>query len=328
MRDVPIRLHRRALVQWLGSAAIPAWCGAVAAQDAYPSKPIRLVVPFPAGTAPDVMARYWGERVSRQLRQPVIVDNRPGAATIIGTQAVMAAPADGHTLLYTASGTLTINPFAHRKLPYEVRDLVPITRMLAIPLVVSVPAASPHKTLDELVKDAKARPGRLSFASYGVGTVPHLSMAYFANRAGISLNHVPYRDGGMSDLLGGMVDMAFSPSADVLQHIRSGRIRPLAVSSARRLDSLPQVPTVAETFPGFEGDSWHGILALKGTPPAVIDRIGALSRRIAESDEYLKHLRELGLVPVGGSAADFAGTIASESQRWAKVVKDNAIVLE
>jgi tripartite-type tricarboxylate transporter receptor subunit TctC len=309
-------------------AAALAAPSAAQAQAAWPTKPIRVVVPFPAGTAPDVMARFWGERLSRQLQQPVIVDNRAGASTMVGTQAVAAAPADGYTLLYTASGTVTINPFVYKKLPYQPQDLVPLTRMLTIPLVISVPEASPYKTVADLIKDAQARPRRINFASYGVGTVPHLSMAYFANSAGITLNHVPYRDGGMTDLVGGVVDVAFSPSADVLQFIRAGKIRPLAVSSSKRLDSLPNVPTVAESFPGFEGDSWHGVFALKGTPQAVLDLIATTSRRIAESDEFRKQLRELGMVPAGGTPAEFAALIAAEGQRWSRVVRDNQISLD
>lgn len=309
-------------------ALLAAGIPAAQAQDRYPSKPIRVIVPFPAGTAPDVMARFWGDRVSKQLQQPVVVENRAGASTIVGTQAVATAPADGYTLLYTASGTVTINPFVYKKLPYQAQDLVPVTRMLSIPLVISVSSQSPYKTAADLIKDAKARPGTVSYASYGVGTVPHMSMAYFANSAGLQLNHVPYRDGGVTDLIGGRVDTAFSPIADVLQHIRSGKIRPLAVSSPHRLESLPQVPTVAEAFPGFEGDSWHGLFALKGTPQAVIDVLGRVSRQIAESAEYRRYLAEQGLVPVGGPSADFVQLIDAESRRWAKVVKDNDITLE
>ena len=317
----------------LQSAAIAAVLGLAAfasthAQDRYPTKPIRLVVPFPAGTAPDVMARYWADRVGKQLQQPVIVENRAGASTIVGTQAVTSSPADGYTLLYTASGTVTINPFAYKKLPYQPQDLVPVTRMLSIPLVVSVPTQSPYKTLADLIKDAKSRPGQVSYASYGMGTVPHMSMAYFGNSAGLTLNHIPYRDGGLTDLLGGRVDVAFSPIADVLPYIKAGKVRPLAVSSVRRLGSLPQVPTVAETFPGFEGDSWHGVFALKGTPQPIVDLLGTVSRRIAESDEYRQYLAEFGLIPVGGSPGDFVQLVATESRRWAKVVKDNNISLE
>ena len=298
------------------------------AQDAYPNKPIRVIVPFPAGTAPDVMARYWGDRMGKLLQQTFIVDNKAGASTIVGAQAATTAPADGYTLLYTASGTATINPFVYKKLPYSTRDLVPVTRMLSIPLVISVSVESPYKTVADLIKDAKARPGAVSYASYGVGTVPHMSMAYFANSAGLTLNHVPYRDGGLTDVMGGRVDTAFSPIADVLPYIKAGKVRPLAVSSTHRLESLPQVPTVAEVFPGFEGDSWHGVFAIKGTPQPIVDLLEKMSRRIAESDEYKKYLAEFGLVPVGGTSNDFIQAVAAESKRWATVVKNNHIVLE
>ena len=315
------------LILGLGAVAAIVATG-VHAQDAYPSKTVRVIVPFPAGTAPDVMARFWGDRMSKALQQPFVIDNRAGASTIVGAQAATSSPADGYTLLYTASGTATINPFVYKKLAYNARDLVPVTRMLSIPLVISVPVQSPYRTVADLIKDAKARPGAVSYASYGVGTVPHMSMAYFANSAGISLNHVPYRDGGLTDVLGGRVDTAFSPIADVLPYIKAGKIRPLAVSSAQRLESLPQVPTVAELFPSFEGDSWHGVFAVKGTPQPVVEQLARLSRRIAESDDYRKYLLEFGLVPVGGSADDFANVIESESKRWSTVVKNNSISLE
>jgi len=316
---------------WLGCFTIAAMLAAPAEaerENAYPNKPVRVVVPFPAGTAPDVMARFWGERLSRQIKQPVIVENRPGAATIVGTQAVVRAPADGYTFLYTASGTVTVNPFVYKMLPYEPADLVPVTQMLTGSMVISVPRSAPYRSLADLIKDASARPMRVNVATYGVGTVPHLVMAGFANRAGIKLNHVPYRDGGMTDLVSGVVDVAFAPSADVLPFIRAGKIRPLAVSTRRRMESLPHVPTVAEFFPGFEGESWHGVFALKGTPQPILDLIASESRKIVGSEEYRKHVSEFGYVPAGGTPAQFAAIIAAERQRWAKVVRDNQIKVE
>lgn len=298
------------------------------AQDKYPNRVIKVIVPFPAGTAPDVMARFWGERLSKALGQSVVVDNKPGASTIVGTQQFVAAPADGYTLLYTASGTVSINPFAYKKLPYQASDLVPVIQTLSIPLVVSVANASPYKTLADLIKDAKDHPNKVSYASYGVATAPHVSMAYFANSANISLNHVPYKDGGLNDIVGGAVDTAFSPIADVLQFIKTGRVRALAVSSKTRLESLPQVPTVGEFFPGFEGDSWHGVFALKGTPQAAIDQISAASQKIVASDEYKKYLGSMGLVPIGGTPENFAAVLQSDSKRWVGVIKNNNISLD
>ncbi|MDD0812213.1 tripartite tricarboxylate transporter substrate binding protein [Curvibacter sp. RS43] len=323
----PHPLTRRA--SGLALLALAATLGAPAlAQDKYPNRVIKVIVPFPAGTAPDVMARFWGERLSKALGQGVVVDNKPGASTIVGTQQFVAAPADGYTLLYTASGTVSINPFAYKKLPYQASDLVPVIQTLSIPLVVSVANASPYKTLADLIKDAKDHPNKVSYASYGVATAPHVSMAYFANSANISLNHVPYKDGGLNDIVGGAVDTAFSPIADVLQFIKTGRVRALAVSSKTRLESLPQVPTVGEFFPGFEGDSWHGVFALKGTPQAAIDQISAASQKIVASDEYKKYLGSMGLVPIGGTQENFAAVLQSDSKRWVGVIKNNNISLD
>lgn len=317
------RLLGLALIGLASGLAAPAQ-----AQEKYPSRTIKVIVPFPAGTAPDVMARFWGERLSKALGQSVIVDNKPGASTIVGTQQFVAAPADGYTFLYTASGTVSINPFAYKKLPYQVADLVPVIQTLSIPLVITVSNGSPYKALPDLIKDAKDNPGKLSYASYGVATAPHVSMAYFANSANIALNHVPYRDGGLNDIVGGTVNTAFSPIADVLQFIRTGRVRALAVSSKQRLESLPQVPTVAESFPGFEGDSWHGVFALKGTPQAAIDMVAAASQKIVASDEYKKYLSSMGLVPIGGTQEQFASVLQSDSKRWVNVVKNNNITMD
>ncbi|MES2945231.1 MAG: tripartite tricarboxylate transporter substrate binding protein [Pseudomonadota bacterium] len=298
------------------------------AQDKYPSKVIKVIVPFPAGTAPDVMARFWAERLSRALSQSVIVDNKPGASTIVGTQQFVAAPADGYTFLYTASGTISINPYVYKKLPYQVSDLVPVIQTLSIPLVIAVANGSPFKTLQDLIKEAKDKPGKLSYASYGVATAPHVSMAHFINNANIQMNHVPYKDGGLNDIVGGTVDTAFSPVADVLQFIRTGRVRALAVSSRQRLESLPQVPTVGEFFPGFEGDSWHGVFALKGTPQAVINTVASASQKIVASDEYKKYLGSMGLVPIGGTPESFADVLQVDGKRWVDVIRNNRIALD
>ncbi|MDD0839601.1 tripartite tricarboxylate transporter substrate binding protein [Curvibacter sp. HBC61] len=326
--SAPALTRRASGLAWLGLAAALAAPALAQAQDKYPSRVIKVIVPFPAGTAPDVMARFWGERLSKALGQGVVVDNKPGASTIVGTQQFVAAPADGYTLLYTASGTVSINPFAYKKLPYQVADLVPVIQTLSIPLVVSVANASPYKTLSDLIKDAKDHPNKVSYASYGVATAPHVSMAYLANSANISLNHVPYKDGGLNDIVGGAVDTAFSPIADVLQFIKTGRVRALAVSSKTRLESLPQVPTVGEMFPGFEGDSWHGVFALKGTPQAAIDQIAAASQKIVASDEYKKYLSSMGLVPIGGTPEQFAAVVQADSKRWVGVIKNNNISLD
>ena len=318
------RFHLGAgLALTMGSGLFP---GAHA--QGYPGKLIKVIVPFAAGAPPDVFSRYWAERFSRAVRQPVIIENRPGASTIVGTQAFIRSAADGYTLLYTISSTLMTNPAVFKKLPYKVSDLVPVVRTLVIPFVLVVSASSPLQGIGDLVKAAKARDNAIHYASYGPATASHVVMVYFDNAAGVSLNHVPYKDGGLADVLGGRVDTAFSPIPDVLQHIRAGRLRALAVSSPRRLESLPNVPSLAEVYPGFDGDSWHGIFALKGTPQEVVDVVATRSQAIVASPEFRRYLAENGLVAAGGTPADFTRYIATDAGRWTKVIRDNDIALD
>lgn len=298
------------------------------AQEKYPSRPVRMIVPFPAGTAPDVSARFVAERMSKSLGQSIIVDNKPGGSTIVGAQQFVAARADGYTVFYTANPTLSINPHVYKKLPYQVSDFVPVTRTLAIPFVVVVRPDSKLMTLADLIQEAKRSPGRLNYSSYGVATAPHVAMAYFCNNADISMTHVPYKDGGLIDLLGGSIDTAFSPVADVLQYLKTGKLRALAVSSATRIKSLPEVPAVAEMFPGFDGDSWHGLFVLKGTPQSIADALAAAVRGVTASEEFSRFLADMGLVPAGDSPAQFARFLTNDTGRWEKVVKANNISAE
>jgi tripartite-type tricarboxylate transporter receptor subunit TctC len=306
-----------------GIAQAPAF-----AQEKYPSRSIRMIVPFPAGTAPDVSARFVAERMSKTLGQPIIVDNKPGASTIVGAQQFVAARPDGYTIFYTANPTLSINPHVYKKLPYEITDFVPVTRTLAIPFVIVVKAESKLNSLADLIAEARRSPGKINYASFGMATSPHVGMTYLSNNAGISMTHVPYKDGGLTDILGGAVDTAFSPIADVLQYVKTGRLRALAVSSPTRLKSLPDTPAVAEMFRGFDGDSWHGLFVLKGTPQASTDALAAAARGVTASEEFRKFLAEMGLVPAGETPAQFASFLTNDSRRWEKVVKDNKITAE
>lgn len=297
----------------------------VGAQTGYPTKPIRVVVPVPAGSSPDVIARFWGDRLSRALGQPVLVDNRAGAATIIGTQAVATAPADGYTLLFTNGSTFSINPFIYAKLPYRTEDFAPIVSMVAVPFVLVVGGESPFRTMQDLVRAARERPGELSFASYGVGTTTQAVFARFAGEAGIRMQHVPYRDGGIADIAAGRVDASFEPATTAVPLVRSGRMRGLAVTSGRRLESIPDVPTLSEGFPGLVMDGWLGLLAPAATPPAVIATLAAASNRIIASDEFRLKVQELGLRPVGGSPAEFQRFMQEDARVWSKVARENHI---
>lgn len=306
-------------------AALPAlsW-----AQSSYPNKPIRVIVPFPAGTSPDIIARAWSDKLHVALGQPVVIDNRPGAATIIGAQAVLASPADGYTLMYTAQNTLAINPFVYRKLPYKVDDFVPVSRTATVPLVLIVAANSPIKSLADLIQAAKASPNKLNFASYGIGQGTHVAMVRLLNTAGVTMTHIPYQNGGIIDVMSGAVDVSFDASTAAIPQIIGGKLRALAVSSDQRSESLPNAPTVAELLPGFNGDSWHGVMVRTGTPPDIVARLAAESQKIIDSEDFRKKLRDYGLVPAGGTPAEFSKFLNEDSRAWAKVVKDNDIKVE
>lgn len=298
------------------------------AQAGYPNKLIKVVVPFPAGSSPDVIARLWGEKITGATGQTVVIENRPGASTIIGAQAVATSPADGYTLLYTVNNTTSINPYIYKSLPYKADDFVPVIRLLSVPYVLIVPASAPHKTLADFVGAAMSRPGTLNYASYGIGQGTHVAMAWFANAVGIQMNHVPYRDGGVTDIIAGRIDASFEPTTTAIPQIKAGKLRALAVTGTRRVDALADVPTVAETVPGFVGDSWQGVLAPRGTPAGVVARLSALSREILASEEFGRKLHELGLVRAGGSPDEFARFLAADAQAWGKVVKDNNIKVD
>ena len=298
------------------------------AQAKYPAKPIRVVLPFPAGTSPDVIVRLWADRLSKAEEQPVVVENKPGAATIIGAQAVATAPADGYTLLYTVNNTLSINPYVFDKLPYKAEDFVPVIRILTVPYLLLVPADSPFKTLKDLIAAAKATPGKLSYGSFGIGQGTHVAMARLLNEADVSAIHVPY-NAPQPDLIAGRIDMLIDAPTTALPLIKGGKIRALAVMGTKRLDTLPDVPTVAETLPGFMAESWHGILAPKGTPPEVIATLSRVSQRIVGAEDFRAKLHDYGLVPAGpNTPEDFRKYLVEDARIWSKVIRDNNIKVQ
>lgn len=321
-------LARSAFAVSIAGPALLAGPGTANADGDYPHRPVRVVVPFPAGTSPDVVARAWAERMSQAMGQQFVIDNRPGAATIIGTQAVATAPADGYTLLYTAQNTVSINPFVYKTLPYKADDFVPVSLVAEVPLVLITAANSPVRSLTELIQMAKQAPGKYTFASYGIGQGTHVTMERLANSAGIRMVHVPYKDGGMSDVISGTVNFSFDASTTAIPQIQAGKLHALAVSSARRLDTLPNVPAVNETIAGFTGDSWTGLLVRKGTPHNIIQKLSAESLKVIATEPFQKRLRDVGLRPGSGSPEDFARFIANESAIWSKVVRDNNISVE
>lgn len=318
--------RRRALA--LTGALLAGTASAVHAQPSYPSRPVRLVVPFPAGTSPDVTARLWGDRFTRLTGQPVVVENRAGASTIIGAQAAANAPADGYTLLWTVNNTFSINPFVYRKLPYKAEDFTPVTRILSVPYVLVTSADSRIRTLADLVREAKARPGEMTYASAGIGQGTHVAMARLLNQAGVSMIHVPYKEAFVPDVIAQRIDVAFDASTGAIPQVKGGKVRALGVSSASRIPQLPDVPAIAESYPGFVGDSWHGIFAPKGTAAPVLATLLGDSQRIVEAPEFRAALLSYGLTPVGGGADEFRRFLDDDARAWAQVVRDNGITAE
>ena len=316
--------RRRALVLMAGALPLLA----MAQGASYPNKPIRVVVPFGAGSSPDVIMRLMSEPMSKALGQPIVVENRAGASTIIGAQSVAGAPGDGYALLYTVNNTTSINPYVYKTLPYKPQDFVPVVRVLSVPYVLVTSPQSPYKTLAELMAAAKAKPDTLTYASYGIGQGTHVAMARMLNMAGATMVHVPYKDSALTDLMAARVVTAFDPSTTTIPYIKAGKLHALAVSGPKRIEALPDVPTVGETFPGFVGDSWHGLLAPKGTPPDVVNKVNAVAQTIIASAGFQARLKDLGLVPAGGTPADFSQFLKDDAQGWSKVVRDNNIRAE
>ncbi|MEG3062745.1 MAG: tripartite tricarboxylate transporter substrate binding protein [Comamonas sp.] len=316
--------RRHALVLLAGALPLLA----MAQGASYPNKPIRVVVPFGAGSSPDVIMRLMSEPMSKALGQPIVVENRAGASTIIGAQSVASAPGDGYALLYTVNNTTSINPYVYKTLPYKPEDFVPVVRVLSVPYVLVTSPQSPYKTLAQLMAAARAKPDTLTYASYGIGQGTHVAMARMLNMAGATMVHVPYKDSALTDLMAARVVTAFDPSTTTIPYIQAGKLHALAVSGPKRIEALPDVPTVGETFPGFVGDSWHGLLAPKGTPPDVVNKVNAVAQTIIASAGFQARLKDLGLVPAGGTPADFRQFLKDDAQGWAKVVRDNNIRAE
>ncbi len=322
-------MHKRLFTAALaGSLAVLAW--PIAAQT-YPSKPIRIVVPFPAGGTSDVLARLLGQKMSENWGQSVVVDNKPGSNGNLGADAVAKAAADGHTLVLMDVGNLTISPALY-KLPFNVeKDFAPVAMVAYSPHLLAVSNAVPVSTPAELVAYAKAQKGKLNFAAAGGnGSATHLAGVVFAQRSGIEWGYVPYKGGAqaMTDLIGGQVDVTFNGMVATYPHVKAGKIKLIALSSAKRHPELPNVPTVGESLPGFLTGSWQGLLAPAGTPKAVVDKLHAEIQRITALPEVRERLTALGAEPSGMTPADFGLWLKAEIPAMAKTVRDGKITLD
>jgi tripartite-type tricarboxylate transporter receptor subunit TctC len=300
------------------------------AQTAYPAKPVRLIVPSAAGGGTDIIARALAQKLSESLGQQFVVDNRPGAGQMIGIELAAKSPADGHTILMAAS-TLAINPIMYKKVPYDpLRDFAPITQAALLPNVLVVHPSLPVKSLAELIAYAKQRPGQLNFASAGIGTSPQMSVELLKSMAGIDMVHIPYKGTapGVVDLLAGQVSVMAPNLLTALPHIKAGKLRALAVTSAKRSEALPEVPTIAESLPGYDSTQWYGVLAPAGTSRGIVARLHDEIVRALRTPEVMQRLAADGAEPVGSNPEEFAAFIKSEIDKWAKVASAAGIRAE
>ena len=295
--------------------------------EAWPSKPIRLVVPFPAGGGTDIVARDVTQKISATTKWTFVIDNKPGSGGNLGIDAATKAAADGYSLVIGQTSNLAINPSLYAKLPYDpVKDLTPIGLIGNAPLVLVTSMDSPFKTLADVVKAAKAQPGHINYATSGNGTVAHLATELFQREAGVKLTHIPYKGAsqGINDVIGGQVQLYMSSVPTLLGHIKNGKLRPLAVTAAKRTDDLPQTPTVAESgYKGFEAVTWFGVLGPAKLPAAVVSTVNAELNKALNSPDLRKKLEDQGLNVTPGSADEFGKLIKADIAKWAPVVKDS-----
>lgn len=317
--------RRRLALAVLATGALALAPLAAQAQGAFPSKALTIVVPFSAGGTTDILARVVGQYMSKDLGQPVIIDNRAGAGGNIGAQLVARAAPDGYTLLMGTVGTHAINQSLYKKMPFDpIKDFAPVTRVALVPNLLVANPSQPFKTVKELIAYAKANPGKVSFASSGSGTSIHLSGEMFQQMAGVEMQHVPYKGSApaLTDLLGGQTAIMFDNMPSVISHVRAGKLRPIAVTTPTRSPALPDVPTIAESgVPGYSATSWFGILAPAATPAPVIARLNASILKALADPEVKKKLAEQGAEPHGEKPEQFAEFIRSETAKWGQTVK-------
>jgi len=304
----------------IGAAALPAISKATWALD-YPTRPVHIIVGVPAGVGPDIVGRLIGQRLSDRLGQPFVIENRPGSGGNIGTEIVARAAPDGYTLLWVVTAN-AINATLYDDLNFNfIRDIVPVASVGSFPLVLVVNPLVPVKTLPEFIAYAKANPGKINMPSQGIGVPSHVFGELFKMMTGINVVHVPYRANYMPDLLGGQVQIAFNPIPSALEFIQTGKLRPLAVTSATRWDALPDIPTIGESVPGYEAIAWQGVGAPKGMPAGIIDALSEdINVSLAEPDTKAR-LGGMGIEPLSMTPAQFGNFIADETAKWGKVIR-------
>ena len=322
---------RRLLPALLPLAALLAAAPA-GAQESYPSRPIRLVIPFPPGGVVDILARMVAPRFGEGLKQSVVIDNRGGANGNIAVELVAKSLPDGYTLLFGQVSNLAVNPAIYPSVPFDpVKDLAPIGMIAATPQLLVVSSASRLATVADMIAAAKASPGGLSFASSGQGSLGHMAFEMMQLSAGIKLLHIPYKGAGpaLIDVMGGRAELFVAAAPALLPHIRSGKLRALAIMTANRKHDLPSIPTLSEQgFPGYESSNWFGLLARAGTPPAIIERLNAELKATLETPDVRAKLEAEGAVVLGGTPAQLASQLAVDLEKWKRVVKEAGIKIE
>ncbi|KLR58749.1 tripartite tricarboxylate transporter substrate binding protein [Diaphorobacter sp. J5-51] len=317
---------RRTLLASLAVAAAGALPLGALAQN-FPTKPITIIVPFSAGGTTDILARIVGQGLTTELGQSVVVDNKPGAGGNIGGSLAAKAAADGYTLFMGTVGTHAINQSLYKKMPFDpVKDFAPLSRVATVPNLLVAHPSQPFKTVKEMIAYAKANPGKITYGSPGSGASPHVSGELFKSMTGTDLLHIPYKGSApaMTDLLGGQTSVMFDNMPSAIQHVRSGKLRPIAVTTAKRSPELPDVPTIAEAgVPGYEATSWFGMFAPAGTPKPVLDKLHAALIKVLNQADVKKKIAEQGGDVVAETPAQFAAFIQAESVKWGKVVKES-----
>ena len=314
-----------------GLAAALALGAAMPAALAQSSKPIRLVVPFPAGGATDLFARTLSQKMGERLGTSIVIDNKPGAGGSLGSDMAAKATADGQTLLFTTTSTHSIGPAIGAKLPYDtVRDFTPIAHVGNAPSIMLVPNSSPAKTVKEWIEYAKRNPGKLNYASSGNGTIVQLTAELFKAQAGVFVTHIPYKGTGLAipDLVAGQLDVLFDSLPTGMPHVRDGRLRALAVTTLKRTPLAPDLPPVADTLPGFESSTWFGLYGPKGLPAEVVNRVNTAANQALSDPEVRAMLTTLGIEPVTSTPAQFAKMVADDQAKWKRIIAERKIVNE
>lgn len=319
---------RRTGLKTLAAATLAVACmGSALAADAYPDKPLTMIVPFSAGGTTDILARIVGQALGQELGQTIIIENKPGAGGNIGAQQASRAKADGYTLFMGTVGTHAINQALYKKLPYDpVKDFAPLSRVANVPNLLVAHPSRPYKTVQEMIAYAKKHPGEVTYGSPGSGASPHVSGALFQSMTGAEMTHVPYKGSApaISDLLGNQIAVMFDNMPSAIQHVRSGKLRPIAVTTAKRSPELPDVPTIAEAgVPGYEATSWFGLWAVAGTPAPILTKLQTALTKVLKDPAVAKKIADQGGEVVIETPAQFDAFIKSEAAKWGKVVKES-----